>query len=149
MDYDRAIGNSVSLKGYQYNENILHLKRIVRDIEKDTVKHYSCPYLIKDKNIIPFLPSTEIIKIDIDAININSSTNVKMSNTVDGKCLIEIFSNGILSSRLDASEIHEKVIGDEWFGGTSFSPNGRYFVYVAGQLPSLPLLLLMVSLIYY
>jgi hypothetical protein len=133
MDYDRAVGNSVNVKGYQYNENTFYLKRVIRDIEKDTVKHYLCPYLQNGTSIAPFLPSTEITKVDIDASDLSSSINVKMVNSSDGKCFIEIFSHEILTHRIDASDSHEKVIGDEWFGGTSFSPNGRFFVYVAGK----------------
>ena len=133
-EYDHAIGQSVSVKGYQYDSQTIYLKRNIRDIEKDSFRFYSNLYKIQsnEMKILPIASPVEITKVDIDAMSLDSSFQVKMSNNLEGKCSIEIFHYQSLQYRLDASDLHERVIGDDWFGGYSFSPNGKYFVYVAG-----------------
>jgi hypothetical protein len=138
-DYDQAIGQSVAIKGYQYNSHTIYLKRTVRDIQKDSFKFYSTLYQIQSsgQKILPLASPIEVPKVDVDAMNLDSSYQVKMSNNSEGKCYIEVFHYQSLKYRLDTSDLHEKVIGDEWFGGYSFSPDGKSFVYVAGTSPSL------------
>lgn len=53
----------------------------------------------------------------------------------DGKDvpLLEITApNGALVTRVDASQVHGKICGDDWFGGCDWSRDGRFLVYVAG-----------------
>ena len=138
LDYNLSIRNSTQIKGLQLNNNIINVKRTIRDIEKDTFKTYFTSFLSpsspasSSSKLIPIHPLIEIQKYEIDSINLNRNINIKIINSLDGKSLIEVFQNDSLSYRLDLSEIHDKVIGDEWFGGSSFSSNGKYFVYVAG-----------------
>jgi hypothetical protein len=147
-EYNEAIGQSVAVKGYQYNSQTIYLKRTIRDIDKDSFKFYSSLYHIQSNGmkILPLSPPIEVPKVDVDAMSLDSSFQVKMSNNSEGKCCIEIFHYQSLKYRLDTSDLHERVIGDEWFGGYSFSPNGRYFVYVAGPFSFCPLCLIFQSL---
>lgn len=132
MDYCQAINNITTIKAIQFDENLINVKRTVKDIEKDTNKVYFTSYSTSGTKLKALFPFVEVLKYDIDVSNSNNSINIKMLNSLDGKCLIEVFTNESLLYRLDVSEVHDKVIGDDWFGGCSFSPNGKYFTYVAG-----------------
>jgi hypothetical protein len=132
MDYAESVSKAVSVKGYQYH-NELNLFRSVRDIEKDSSRSYFTPYAIDEgsKLLNPIFPPIEVHKYDIDVLSPSSRITIRM-NSSDNKYFIEILCEKSLVMRIDVSDVHEKIIGDEWFGGASFSPNEDYFVYVAG-----------------
>ena len=67
----------------------------------------------------------------------SGALTVTISNKEES-ALVEV--NSMLSSsfNVDASKHHGKVIGDAWFGGTSWSSDERYFAYVSSPKKEKP-----------
>jgi hypothetical protein len=133
MEYCKAISSSVAVKGYQCDD-IIQLTRSVRDCDNDTSRSYVTTLWISPDNSLRHIANpVEIAKTDFSACSQTSRVTVTSTSAADGKCSIDIFRDGALHMRVNAAELHEKIIGDEWFGGYSFSYNEDYLVYVAGM----------------
>ena len=134
VEYSNALKLSVAIKGFQV-DNIIQLTRSVRDCENDSIRSFSYHLLLTpDRKLQNVANPVEVTKSDLTAHSKSGQVTVKSTSSGDGKCAIDVLREGSLSVRVDASEMHEKIIGDEWFGGYSFSPDERRIVYVAGEI---------------
>ena len=131
MDYADYMKSAVAVKGYQADNGVLHMTRTVRDIDNDCSRSYFTPYTVTPTSIEPLCPPIEVVKCDLQATS-PSGRNIVRVSMVDEKCILEIMRGGSLVMRIDASDMHEKAIGDNWFGGYNFSHDETQLVYVAG-----------------
>ena len=141
-DYCNIMGSSAAVTGFLQGNRIVNLKRRVRDVQRNTSKTFSCPYMVTDQEIKPLLAPVEVEKRVLDCTSASGLVNVKINdisststNENEKKCVIEITRDISLEKVVDVSSVHGKVMGDGWFGTSGcnhFSNDEKYFVYVAG-----------------
>jgi hypothetical protein len=142
QDYSNIVGSSVAVSATLQGNRIINLRRKVRDINNNSAKTFSCPYICNDTSIKPLLAPVEVSKRAIECNSASGLLNIKINDTSggsgakEGKCVIEVTRDISLEKMIDVSNVHGKVIGDGWFGKSGcnhFSSDEKYFVYVAGQ----------------
>lgn len=141
QDYSNIVGSSAAVTATLQGNRIINLRRKVRDINNNTTKTFSCPYICNDTSIKPLLAPVEVAKRVIDCNSLSGLLNIKFNETgstgsKDLKCVIEVTRDISLEKIIDVSGVHGKVISDGWFGSSGcnyFSCDEKYFVYVAGQ----------------
>lgn len=131
MDFANFVKTAVALKGYQSDNGVINLTRSVRDIDGDTTRSYFTPYSVHHDSVKAICSPVETMKYDLEACSPSGNKCMRVS-TADGNCIVEVLEDGCLTLRIDASDHHDKVIGDNWFGGYSFTRDERRVVYVAG-----------------
>jgi acylaminoacyl-peptidase len=144
-------GLASSIEGAWFTSNepkVMTLLRSINNVDDNTSRQYIDKYLITGNRQSMSLGSVGIQKLvfydissfgtSIAAINMPLSASDKTN--YDASYLEINSGEGIL--RLDTSSVHGKVVGGSWFGGQSFSSDGRVFVYVAQPLKSKKVFLL-------
>lgn len=81
--------------------------------------------------------SLDVAKPVIYDISPSGTSTIALHNTFFGatgakedKIIVEVSSDAGVY-RIDATSVHGAVMGDSWFGGSSWTSNERYFAYVA------------------
>ena len=116
-------------------------QRNVKDIDNDTTRSYLQIYERDTGSSGRLLPSsfpqTEVVKPVFALNSVSSNLSIKAMNVDSAggksKSIFEIFRNGSLVQRVDASGYHGKIVGDDWFGGASLSADDQLFAYVASK----------------
>ena len=111
----------------------LQLFRKVRDIENDTFRMYFTAY---DSSLQTIHAPLEVAKFSMQCVSSSGRCVVRTFNNEkngEDKPVLEVLVDNSLQMRVDASDIHGKIISDEWLGGGGFSSDDKYFVYVAGM----------------
>ena len=142
QDYSLIVGSSAAVTATLQGNRIINLRRKVRDINNNTSKTFSCPYIFSDTAIKPLLAPIEVSRRVIDCSSSSGLLNIKINDASsspsakDVKCVIEVTRDISLEKIIDVTNVHGRVIGDGWFGQSGcnhFSADEKYFVYVAGQ----------------
>lgn len=119
------------------NSNALyvHANKNIRNVDNDSTRTMHEIYSNSTTNLIH---STEMSRPAIYDISTSGMKTIVIRNdeksiTID----ISNKTNNIMSNtRLNVKHVHGKVIGDNWFGGCSWSADEKYFCYMAQPINS-------------
>lgn len=119
------------------------INRSVRDIDENAAKGVQETFLLNSsKNELQMLfSSASSSKVASQSLSPNGSKEVNFTNAKsltggDPTPLVEIVhhagdSQAFGNVKIDLSAIHGAIIGDTWFGGTSWSHDEKFVAYVA------------------
>ncbi len=128
-------------KGKSNLGSLIYASRSVRGLDEDRPRSFIDTYVgdVQSKDLIRLnSQSLDLSKPTIYDISPSNSLNISLYSVYFGvngvkeeKPYLEVQGDDVESFRLDVSAVHGSFIGDTWFGGTSWSSDERYFVYVA------------------
>eukprot|EP01038_Epipyxis_sp_PR26KG_P010072 gene10072-13535_t len=121
--------------------NSILIQRQVRSIDDNASRSFLESWILfNNEELLKLNTITMGVRPAIYDISPSSQTTIACYNSLnlgkgdDPKNIIEIVSNDNnqqKSFRVDTSSYHGKFVGDTWFGGVSWSSDGRYVAYVA------------------
>lgn len=126
-----SVAHSVSISALLPASGGVEVFRKVRDVDNDCNRVYFTAY---DSSLQELHAPVEVSKFAMQHVSPSGRVTLRAFNgekNNEDKPVLEVLVGGSLALRVDASEVHGKVMADDWLGGGGFSRDDKYFTYIA------------------
>jgi len=133
--FTQAAGFSAHVSGW-LRGNSCFVQRSVRDLNDDTTRVFVDNMRLEGDSLLRCPFSVESLKfVALDVSPSLEKTLILRTSQKDEKPIIELQDTRRGNLKIDASDVHSKVLGDSFFGGISWSSDERYVAYTAMLTP--------------